>query len=263
MTDYTSLLPQDFPWGKSIHAYASIPSTNTALKEMAAAGAPEGTVIIAEHQSAGRGRMGRSFSSPRGQGLYLSLLLRPGCKPEQLMHLTCAAGVAACDAVQALTQLRPGIKWANDLVVGKRKLGGILTEMGFDSLGNCAWVVIGIGINCAQLPEDFPEEIRPIATSLAMAVGKEVDRHVLAARLLEALEKMNRELLSPGPVMARYRRDCVTLGQPISIHRYDSVTHGIALAVEDEGALTVQLSDGSRESVATGEVSIRGMYGYV
>ncbi len=263
LTELTSRLPEAFPWANTIYCYPSIPSTNTLLKEMAAAGAPAGTVVMAGHQSAGRGRMGRSFSSPEGLGLYLSVLLRPGCKPGQLMHLTCAAGVAACDAVEATTGLRPGIKWANDLVYREHKLGGILTEMGFDPQGNVSWAVVGIGINCRHRATDFPEELRSMAASLAMVTEKDVPPMDLAAALLVSLEEMNRSLLLPGPTMARYRQDCVTLGQAVSVHRFDSVRHAIARAVEDDGALTVAFSDGTLETVATGEVSIRGMYGYV
>ncbi len=257
------LLPQDHPWGKRIHYYPCLDSTNTLAKQMAAAGAPEGTVVIAGCQTGGRGRLGRSFSSPAGLGLYLSVILRPGCKPQKLMHLTCAAGVAACQAVEAACGLHPGIKWANDLVHGRRKLGGILTELGFDSLGNVAWAVVGIGINCDHQPEDFPQELRPMAASLAMATGRAVNPMALAGQLVQSLYAMNAELMAPGPWMARYRGLCITLGQPISIHRGDEIRHGKAVSVADDGSLLVEYSDGSRGAVSSGEVSIRGMYGYL
>ncbi len=263
MKNLTSFLPQDFPWGKTIHYFDTLPSTNTLAKQMAAQGAPEGTVILAGHQSAGRGRMGRSFESPEGMGLYLSVILRPTCKPDRIMHLTCAAGLAACNAVEICAGIRPGIKWANDLVWEKQKLGGILTELGFDSLGNAAWAVVGIGINCAQSPLDFPQELRPIATSLAMITGRKDLREALAAALIVQLEAMRRSLLCPGPTMAQYRRDCVTLGQQVSIHRGEEISYATAESVETDGALTVVYADGHRESVASGEVSIRGMYGYL
>ncbi len=263
MNTLSTLLPQDHPWGKTIHCYDTLPSTNTLAKELAARGAPEGTVVIARGQTGGRGRLGRSFSSPAGLGLYLSVILRPNCKPENLMHLTCAAGVAAADAVEKACGLRPGIKWANDLVFGKRKLGGILTELGFDSAGNAAWAVVGIGINCLHRPEDFPEDIRGIATSLRMATGQHIAPEALAASLILALSQMAEGLMDAPGLIARYRENCVTLGQEVCVVRADTVRHGKALTVGDDGALTVAFPDGTTETVASGEVSIRGMYGYI
>ncbi len=257
-----TLLPQDHPWGKTIHYYDTLPSTNTLAKELARKGAPEGTVILAGHQTGGRGRMGRSFSSPEGMGLYLSLILRPECPPERLMHLTCAAGLAAREAVKDTAGVLPGIKWANDLVIGKGKLGGILTELGFDHQGSAAWAVIGIGINCRQGRQDFPEDISAIATSLALETGKDIAPLELAADLILRLEEMNRNLLCPGPTMTRYRSACVTLGQEVCVVQAGQAAHGKALSIDDSGALTVEYPDGSRETVTYGEVSIRGMYGY-
>lgn len=262
MEHISSLLPQAHPWGGRILEYDTLPSTSTLAKELAAQGAPEGTVIVAGHQSAGRGRMGRSFSSPEGLGLYLSVILRPNCSPGRLMHLTCAVGLAACDAVEAVAGFRPGLKWANDLVWNRQKLGGILVENSLDERGNIAWAVVGIGINCAQTPADFPEALRPTAASLAMATGQPVSRRELAVALVSALEKMNRQLFQPAPIMARYRRDCVTLGQVVSVHSFRDIRHAKALAVDDAGALILEFEDGHRETVNSGEVSVRGMYGY-
>lgn len=259
----TDLLPQDHPWGKTIFCCDTLPSTNNLAKEMAAKGATEGTVIIAREQTGGRGRLGRSFSSPAGLGLYLTVILRPNCPPAELMHLTCAAGVASADAVEKAALFRPGIKWANDLVFGKQKLGGILTELGFDSQGNAAWAVVGIGINCLHQAEDFPEEIRPIAASLSMAAQKSISPQELARHLITALYEMRQNLADPKAIMARYRRDCITLGQEISLSRAGQVRYGKALGVGDDASLTVAFSDGITEAVASGEVSVRGMYGYL
>ncbi len=263
MNTYHNLLPQDHPWGKTIHYFDTLPSTNTLAKELAAQGAPEGTVIIAREQTGGRGRLGRSFSSPAGLGLYLSAILRPGCKPEKLMHLTCAAGVAAADAVEKAAGFRPGIKWANDLVHGKQKLGGILTELGFDSQGNVAWAVVGIGINCAHHPADFPEDIRSIAASLSMAAGRPISPADLAPKLILQLAKMAENLTDAPAIMARYRSSCITLGREVCVCRGDTVRHARALQVADDGSLTVEFPNGCRETVSSGEVSIRGMYGYL
>lgn len=257
-------LGPSFPWADRIHCFDTVDSTNTLAKRMAAQGAPHGTVLLAAHQTAGRGRLGRSFHSPQSQGIYLSLLLRPQCPAEELMHLTCAAGVAMCDAVEALCGLRPGIKWTNDLVWGSRKLGGILTELGWTGDGQLDYAIVGIGINRSQTPSDFPEELRAMAGSLAMMTGKEFSPAQLAAAMLRSLWQMDASLLTDRTwLLHRYRADCITLGKEISILSPSGVRHGHALDIDAAGGLIVQFPDGHRETVAAGEVSIRGMYGYL
>ena len=207
------------PW--HLQVYSEVGSTNTLLKQMAAEGAAAGTVLIADRQTAGRGRLGRSFLSPGGVGVYLSALIRPNCAPTALMHLTCAVAVAMCDAVENAFGFRPGIKWTNDLVVGSKKLGGILTELGLDpKTGMVDHAILGIGINCGQIESDFDESIRAMATSARMVLGHPADRERLIAEMVLALEKMDRALLtSPDAMLECYRRDCITLGQDVSIVR--------------------------------------------
>lgn len=265
MTDaILASLSGDYPWKDRLQYFPSLDSTNDVLKTLARQGAPHGTAIVAGHQTGGHGRMGRSFHSPEGMGIYLSILLRPDCAPTELMHLTCAAAVAMCDAVENAALFRPGIKWTNDLVFGRRKLGGILTELGLSPKGTVDWCVIGIGINCRQTPEDFPESIRDIAASVDMVTGKRNDPARLAAAMLEALHKMDFILLTDKEaILEQYRRDCVTIGQEISVVRGEEIRHGKALSVDDEGALMVEYDDGTLAAVNSGEVSIRGMYGYI
>lgn len=259
-----SQLSQDYPWKDRIQYFPTIGSTNDLLKTLARQGAPHGTAILAGHQSGGHGRMGRFFHSPEGMGIYLSILLRPDCTPAELMHLTCASAVAMCDAVEMACGFRPGIKWTNDLVSGQKKLGGILTELGLSAKGTVDYAIVGIGINCRQTEEDFPAEIRDMATSLNMVTGTKIDPAYLAASMLEALWKMDSVLLTDKlGILCRYRQDCVTIGQEISVVRGEEVRHGKALSVDENGALVVAFSDGTREAVNAGEVSIRGMYGYV
>ena len=180
------------------------------------------------------------------------------------MHLTCAVGCAVCDAIEQVTGLRPGIKWTNDLVFGARKLGGILTELSLDSAGNVNFAVVGIGINCSQKTGDFPEDIRNIATSLAEISQTDVDIPRLSAAILSSLLAMADRLLSHREeIITQYRKDCVTLGKEISLVTPTSVRHGIAVDIDSDGALLVDFPDGHREAVSSGEVSIRGMYGYV
>lgn len=253
-----------FPWKDRFHWLPEVDSTNDYLKRIAAEGAPHGTIALSDHQTGGRGRRGRSFLSPPGVGLYLSILLRPGCPPTRLMHLTCAAGVAMCNAIEASVGFRPGIKWTNDIVYGKRKLGGILTELRLNRQGLVDYAIVGIGINCCQTEPDFPEEIRGVAGSLAMVTGQTVDRFRVAAAELDALYAMSTGLLTKQEaLLAQYRKDCITIGREVSLVRCDEVRHGKALDVDSEGALVVQFPDGHTEAVNSGEVSVRGMYGYV
>lgn len=244
--------------------FDTITSTNDVLKLLAAQGAPEGTCLIAGSQSGGRGRLGRSFLSPPEAGVYMSVLLRPKCTPLELMHLTCAAGCAACDAIQSAMGFRPGIKWINDIVYRKRKLAGILVEMGLEPGGAVGYAVIGIGINCNQEETDFPPEIRSFAGSLKMAVEAPVSRAVIAAGMVDAFAQMNARLLThQADILAQYRRDCVTIGKSVNVIRSEFSRPGKALDVDDAGALVVQYADGSVEHVNSGEVSVRGLYGYV
>ena len=256
-------LSPDYPWADRFHYFNTVDSTNNYLKRQALLGAPHGTVAVADCQTGGKGRLGRSFQSPGGVGIYLSMLLRPDCPQEQLMHLTCAVGMAMCDALEEAAGVRPGIKWTNDLVCEKRKLSGILVELLNDPQGKLC-VIIGIGVNCCQQLTDFPEELRDRAGSLAMVTGRRIDRPKVAAAMMEALANMDRNLLTGKEAMLeQYRRDCVTLGQKISVVRGDEIRHGTALDIGNDGDLIVRFDDGHTEAVSSGEVSIRGMYGYV
>ena len=260
-----SLVSPRYPWKERFHRVEETGSTNDDLKVLAKQGAPHGTVLIADRQRGGHGRMGRSFHSPGGVGIYFSILLRPSCPPGELMHLTCATAVAMCDAVEKATGLRPGIKWTNDLVYGNRKLGGILTELGLSAKGTVDYAIIGIGINCCQKENDFAEDIRNIAASLSMVTGREIDRAKVAAAMMDALHHMDTVLLTKkAELLNRYRCDCITIGQEVSLLRVgEPVRHGTAVGMDDEGALLVQFTDGTVEAVNSGEVSVRGMYGYI
>lgn len=253
----------DHPWYDRVHWYDEIGSTNDLARQMAYEGCPSGTCILAGKQTDGHGRMGRSFSSPAGMGVYLSCILRPNCKPEQLMHLTCAAAVAAADAVKDATGVNCGIKWTNDLVVGTKKLGGILTALQIDpNTGLVSAAILGIGINCLQSKGDFPPELRDMATSLAMHT-KRCDPAVLAAALVRRLQQMDTQLHERKQIMVSYKTRCVTLGKEVSWMAGDTLYHGTALDLDENGGLVLQLSDGTQKIAAFGEVSIRGMYGYL
>lgn len=258
-----SHLPGDIPW--QVQWFDTIDSTNNKLKELAVQGAPHGTVVAAGHQTGGRGRMGRSFHSPEGMGLYLSVLLRPDCAASELMHLTCGTAVSTCNAVEKTAGIRPGIKWINDLVVGNKKLGGILTELSvYPDGGNVAYAVIGIGINCCQDVCDFPADLRDMAASLKTVTGKQHQIPMLAAAVITELYQLSLDILTKkDTIMAQYRKDCITLGQDVVILRGEKKQYGKAVDIDGDGCLTVQLREGSFVQVSSGEVSVRGMYGYV
>lgn len=255
-------LPADHPWKDRISWFDTVDSTNTRAKAMALAGAPHGSVLIADRQTAGRGRLGRTFLSPGGSGIYMSVILRYACPPMELMHLTCAVGTAMCGAVERAAGIQPEIKWINDLVIGKKKLAGILVELVTVPGEVCA--IVGIGINCCQKPEDLDPAIRDTACSLLSATGKMPDRAALAAAMMEALREMDENLFTAKAAMLdAYRERCVTLGKEISLVRGEEVRHGIAVGMDDDGALVVRFPDGHLETVNSGEVSVRGMYGYI
>lgn len=260
-----SHIAAECPWRDTLYWYHSIDSTNTKAKELAGSGAPHGTLVLAGHQTAGRGRLGRSFSSEAGMGVYLSLILRPSCRPEQLMHLTCAAAVAVCRAVEKAAGIRPGIKWINDLILNRKKLGGILTELSVDpATGLVSHAIVGIGINCGQNKEDFPVPLQDIATSLKMATGRSISPALMAAAMVEELAQMDRQLFSEKEqLMTAYRENCITLGQQVMLNRADTVRYAKAIDLDENGSLLVMFSDGSTEWIQSGEASIRGMYGYV
>ncbi len=244
-----------------IHRFDSLDSTNTKAKSLALEGAPHGTVIIAEHQTAGRGRLGRSFHSPAGSGIYMSVILRPECAPTALMHLTCAVAVAVCNAVETALNFRPSIKWINDLIVGNKKLAGILTELHIHPTSSLVdFAIVGIGFNCNQALEDFPSELRPIACSAAMVTGAPIDKERLTSSMIQEVVTMDLSLKSH--ILEQYRQDCVTLGKDIQVIRGELVRPGTAVDVDENGALIVRFPDGSTEAVDSGEVSVRGFYGY-
>lgn len=255
-----SLLPPDFPWGESVHYLESVDSTNSYAKTLAKAGAPHGTAVIAKSQTGGRGRMGRSFHSPDG-GLYMTVILRPNCQAQALMHLTCAAGIAAAEAIYDASGIRPGLKWINDLVIGTKKVGGILAEMSLTPSGNVDYALIGVGINCK---DSIPAELSQIATALDRETKKAVSPILLAAKLLQGLYCISgRLLLEQNAIMDQYRAQCVTTGHEVLLLRGDQQQKAFALSVENDGGLLVEFPDKSREVISSGEVSVRGLFGYL
>lgn len=251
--------------GRHLELFDSIDSTNSYLKREAPKGLPHGAVVIAGHQTGGRGRLGRSFLSPEGKGIYCSVLLRPPVTPAEAVDLTSCAAVALCDGVERATGLRPGIKWTNDLVMGGKKICGVLCEMGFTPDGGLSHVVIGFGMNVDQRPQEWPEELRAIAGSLSEAAGQPVDREKLTAALLDSLEKVYHNWLlgKRNDILDRYRKDCLTIGREVRLIRGGREETAFAEEIGPDFGLVVRYPDGRRETVTSGEVSVRGLYGYI
>lgn len=251
--------------GRALICLPTVDSTNSEVKRQALAGREEGLAVLAEEQTGGRGRRGRQFESPAGKGLYCSVLLRPACALDQLPQLTAWTAVAACDAVEEVCGVRPGIKWTNDLVLEGRKLCGILTELGLESESNdLDYLITGIGINVNHTPEDFDAEVRPIATSLAQELGHPVRRAQLAVEIIRALDRMYAQFpQNKQDYLERYRADCLTVGKQVQLITPAAREEAFAVAIDDDFRLVVEYPDGRRAALSAGEVSVRGMYGYV
>ena len=250
--------------GKRIDCFDCIDSTNAYLKRIAADDAPDGAVAVAAAQTAGRGRRGRVFQSAADKGVYLSALLRPQLAADALMPLTGLCAVAMCDAVERCSGVRPQIKWTNDLVLNGKKLCGILTELGMEN-GRLSYVVIGVGVNVSQRTEDFEGEVADLATSLERELGQEVSKNELAAAMIAALDVLYDDLKSGNTAdyVERYRCDCVTLGKEVQLLWQDVREKVFALDVDGQFGLVVRREDGKTDTIRTGEVSVRGLYGYV
>ncbi len=251
--------------GSTLLCLDTIDSTNTEGKRRALEGAPHGLVILSEEQTAGRGRLGRSFQSPKNCGLYATALFRPNLSPMEVMDFTAWVAVAVCDGIEACCGIRPQIKWTNDIVLNGKKLCGILTELGLEGeTHQLDYLIAGIGINVNHKPEDFHEEIRDMATSLALEMGSEVRRTALAACLIRSLDHMYQNFpQKKEDYLEKYRDACITIGQQVQLITPTSRRQAKAIAVDDHFRLVVELPDGSVEALSTGEVSVRGMYGYV
>ncbi len=251
--------------GREIVCLDTVDSTNSEVKRRAAAGAKEGLVVTAEEQAGGRGRLGRSFQSLRGQGLYLSVLLRPVFPPATAVELTAYTAVAVCDGIGECCGVRPQIKWTNDIVLGGKKLCGILTEMEIEGeSGALNFVVAGIGVNVKQTPTDFGRELSSIAISLESYLGRTVSRGALAEAIIRSLDRMYEDFPEKKELwLERYRADCVTVGREVVILRRGQREAAFAEGIDDNFNLMVRFPDGRHENITAGEVSVRGLLGYI
>ena len=243
--------------GRSVFSYDTVNSTNIVAKELAQKGAAEGTVVVAEQQGTGRGRLERSFFSPYGKGIWVSIILRPAFLPQDAPKCTLLAAVAVAHAME-MFGLRAEIKWPNDILHDGRKLVGILTEMSAE-VDRVNYVVIGIGINVNIAMEDFPEDLRSVATSLMQMKGEPLPRVTFLQELLRSLDALYADVIREGfaSVFHAWRSYAVTLGQSVHVIGIGGDSFdGIAADIDAEGALLID-TDTGRRRVLAGDVSIR------
>jgi len=242
--------------GSAVLRYDRLPSTNDMARELAQASAPEGVAVVARAQTAGRGRQGRAWASPPGQGLYCSVILRPRVAPADATMITLAAAIAVVETLADDYHVEADIKWPNDVHVRGRKLCGILVESAIES-GTLQFAIMGIGVNIAQ--REFPDDLKEIATSLFIESGERVTPDDFLKPLLARLEAWYRKALAqPAEIIAQwearssYARDCA-----VRVESSDGVIEGTTRGLAPSGALTLELTSGERREIVSGEVRLR------
>lgn len=242
--------------GQSIVYYSSVGSTNEVLKELAVQGAPEGTLVIADQQTAGRGRLGRKWLAPPGASLLLSLLFCPDLAPDQAQRLTMICSLAIADAIEGLTGLSVGLKWPNDIFIRGKKAGGILTESGTTG-GHLNYVVVGMGLNVNLAVSTLPE-LRDLATSLSQELGREVSRLELLWKTLEGIEARYNSLMRGDSPHEEWAARLINLGRQVQVTTAQGALVGWAEGVDANGALILRTPDGHRLRILAGDVTLRG-----
>lgn len=242
-----------------IHVYHSLESTNKTAKEMAINGHEHGTVIISDSQTSGKGRYGRNFYSPAGSGLYMSFILRSDfLNLPTLTLITSATAVAVCRAIDTVTGKETKIKWVNDIVLGNKKISGILTEAMSDfESGNIDWIVIGIGINIHT--DDFPDELNKIAGSLYSSISQGMIRNRLAAEIMNILLLSNK-WLEDQAVYTEYKDRQILMGKNITVIQQKETFEALVIDIDDRCNLIVKKADGNTVTLSTGEVAIKNAY---
>lgn len=255
--DLSSRLGEGSRIGRDIRVFKETASTNDVVEKLARDGSKEGVVVFAESQTKGRGRLGRKWHSPPGRGLYFSVLLRPALRPMEATQLTVMAATALVRAIDGTTSVRPEIKWPNDLLVGGRKIAGVLTELSAE-LDTIKHLILGIGIDVNQVVEDFPPDLRAIATSLQIAGGEPVSRPLLATRLLQELDRDYVRIRSGqfAQLADEWESRCTTIGQNVGIRVGNRVLRGRAESLDADGALLVRSQHGHLERVIGGDVTL-------
>ncbi len=249
--------------GSSIYYYEETGSTNIDAKRLGEEGADHGTVVVADKQNAGRGRRGRTWQSPAGKDIYFTILLRPRFLPDKAAGLTLVMALSVAQAVERICGLQAGIKWPNDVVMNGKKICGILTEMNVET-DYIQHVVIGVGINVNL--DEMPGEISRTATSILLESGKETARAELLQEVLARFEEnygIYERKLDLRDMLGEYNGHLVNMGKQVKVLDPKGEFEGIARGIDASGELLVETQDGKTVKVYAGEVSVRGMYGYV
>jgi len=255
--DLTSRLGLVRAIGRDIRVFQQTTSTSDVMEKLARDGVHEGMVVFAESQTRGRGRLGRAWVSPPGQGLWFSVLLRPPLRPQAITRVTVAAAVAITRAIRMELPLRPEIKWPNDIMLHGRKIAGVLTELSGE-LDSVRHVSLGIGVNVNLTAQDLPRDVRETATSLRLALGRTVDRPALAAALLRELDAAYAALLDDRfeELADEWSEQCTTLGRNIAVIAGNRRITGRAEALDDEGALLLRTQHGHLERIVGGDITL-------
>jgi len=242
--------------GRKIDVFKTIDSTNNFAKSLAQLGAAHGTAVVSEVQTNGKGRMGRSFYSPMGMGVYMSVILRPKLSVEDSLLITSCAAVAVAEAVEKIAGVECSIKWVNDIYAGKKKLCGILTEASVDvEQGGLEYAIVGMGINVQNVT--FPKELADIATSVRLETDKSVSRSVLAAEILNCLEE-RLETIKEKSFLEEYRRRSNVIGRRIEVTRGGEAEEMDCIGIDEQGRLLVRLDSGEEKALMSGTVRIVG-----
>lgn len=245
-------------FGRNIHYLQTCPTTQPIAHQLAQAGEPDGSIVICEEQTAGKGRLARAWTSTQGKGIWMSVIIRPEIPPTKAPQLTLVAAVAVTRAIEDIAQVRPEIKWPNDLLINGKKCTGILTELQAD-IDRVHAIILGIGVNVNQLPSDFPDDIQSIATSIQMVTGKPVDRAELVARILHHLEIYTDLYVQHGfePLKILWESYSCTLGKRIKAIMIHQQIEGIALGITNEGILQVKTDDGEIHGIYSADIEIQ------
>jgi BirA family biotin operon repressor/biotin-[acetyl-CoA-carboxylase] ligase len=241
--------------GNQIHYYPVIESTNSEAYQLALRGAREGEIVIAESQKKGKGRLGRTWFSPPYLNLYLSLILRPQIPPHQASLITLLAAVATAQAIRRISGMSPNIKWPNDILIGNRKVAGLLNEI-HSEVDRIHFVILGIGVNLNMDGKLFPRELRSLATSLKQEMGEPVSRKSFLKLLLEELEQWYQVFLKEGsaPVLKAWRERAQMEGKPVRVISFGEVVKGTAVDIDSDGTLILKAEDGRLKRIVAGDV---------
>jgi len=243
--------------GRDIHVFKQTTSTNDVIEKLARDGVKEGVVVFAESQTRGRGRLGRKWISPAHKGLWFSILLRPDLRPQETTQLTVASATALHRAIQSETGLKPEIKWPNDILIGGKKVAGILTELSAE-LDKVRYVILGIGIDVNLDADELPAELKKIATSLKIESGGTISRAELATVILRALDEDYSRICAGefAAVADEWEENCATIGKNVTVQIGDRKIRGRAESLDDDGALLLRTEHGHLERITGGDVTL-------